>query len=144
MAVRAYYVEELALQQLETALRLYFEGTDFASVVTLAGAADEIFGKFLEASGRASSLAEMKNAVVAIREKLFGEVDADAAKDAADQANRARNSLKHWEAGYPEIVKYDLLEEARDMLNRAIDNYWNFKENLTPSMEKFQRHMRGR
>ena len=31
MAVRADYVEDLALQQLETALRLYFEGTDFAS-----------------------------------------------------------------------------------------------------------------
>jgi hypothetical protein len=37
MAVRAYYVEELALRQLETALRLYFEGTDFASVVTIGG-----------------------------------------------------------------------------------------------------------
>jgi hypothetical protein len=86
----------------------------------------------------------MKKAVVAIREKLFGEVDADAARDAADQANHARNSLKHWKAGEPEIVKYDLPEEARDMLNRAIDNYWNFKENLTPSMEKFQHHMRRR
>ncbi len=56
MTVRAYYREDLALQQLETALRLYFEGKDFAAVVTLAGAADEIFGQLLRATGRESSL----------------------------------------------------------------------------------------
>ena len=86
----------------------------------------------------------MKKAVVEIRKKLFGETDVDAASDAAWRANRARNSLKHWDVGDPEILKFDLPEEARDMLNRAIDNYWNFKENLTPSMEKFQHDMRGR
>jgi len=47
MTVRAYYRDDLALTQLETALRIFFEGIDFASVITLAGAADEIFGKLL-------------------------------------------------------------------------------------------------
>jgi len=120
--IRAYYREELALRQLETALQLYSEGEDFASVITLAGAADEIFGKLLRASGRESSLDEMTAAVIAIHEKLFGE--ATSARDVASRANRARNSLKHWDVGEPEIVKFDLAEEARDMLNRAIDNHW--------------------
>ena len=37
-----------ALRQLDTALRLYFEGEDYYSVVTLAGASEEILGKLLE------------------------------------------------------------------------------------------------
>ena len=37
-----------ALRQLETALRLYFECEDYYSVVTLAGASEEILGKLLE------------------------------------------------------------------------------------------------
>ena len=45
--------------------------------------------------------------------------------------------------GDPEIVKFDLAEEARDMLNRAIDNYWVLKEMLTQSMEAFQRAQRA-
>jgi hypothetical protein len=141
MPIRADYVEDLALQQLESALRLYFEGKDFASVVTLAGAADEIFGKLLRASGRENSLDEMTRAVVAIQEKLYGETASP--RDVAWRANHARNSLKHWDVGDPEIVKFDLPEEARDMLNRAIDNYWVLKETLTQSMEAFQRAQRA-
>jgi hypothetical protein len=73
MSVRAHYVTDLALDQLESALRLYFEGKDFASVITLAGAADEIFGKLLSASGKEHSLESLTKAVTAIHEKLFGE-----------------------------------------------------------------------
>ena len=57
-------------------------------------------------------------------------------------AGQARNCLKHWNEGDSEIVKFDLAEEARDMLNRAIDNYWMLKEDLTPAMEEFQRAVR--
>jgi hypothetical protein len=137
MPVRAYYRSDLALAQLETALRLFTEGKDFASVITLAGAADEIFGKFLASSGHENSLEVLKKAVSAIHEKLYGE--ATAPKHIADRANRAKNNLKHWDDGDPLIIKHDLVEEARDMLNRAIDNYWALEEKLTPAMERFQR-----
>ncbi len=137
MTVRAYYRSDLALAQLETALRLFAEGEEFASVITLAGAADEIFGKFLASSGRESSLEALKKAVSAIHEKLYGEPTAP--KHIADRANLARNNLKHWDDGDPQIVKHDLVEEARDMLNREIDNYWSLEEKLTPAMERFQR-----
>lgn len=139
MTVRAHYREDLALGQLETALRLYFEGTDYASVVTLAGAADEIFGKLLAASGKDSSLATLQRAVAAIHLKLYGE--AMAPGHVADRANKARNSLKHWDVGDPMIVKFDLPQEARDMLNRAIDNYWVLEQKLSPAMERFQREI---
>jgi hypothetical protein len=139
--IRGHYRKDLALAQLQTALRLYFDDGDRGSVITLAGAADEIFGKLLAASGRDSSLKSLIAAVAEIQQKLFGE--AAEAKHIADRANAARNSLKHWDIGDTEIVKFDLDTEARDMLNRAIDNYWMLEQNLTPEMERFQRDLRA-
>jgi hypothetical protein len=137
MPIRADYREDLALTQLETALRLFFEGSDFASVVTLAGAADEIFGKLLSAAGKENSLESLKKAVAAIHQRLYGEPGNPT--EIASRANRAKNSLKHWDIGQPLIVKLDLEQEAKDMLFRAIDNYWMLKETLSPAMERFQR-----
>ena len=136
MPIRADYRDDLALKQLETALRLFFEGEDFASVITLAGAADEIFGKLLASAGRDNSLEVLKKAVAAIHQKLYGE--AIDPSEIASRANRARNSIKHWDIGQPLIVKLDLAQEAKDMLFRAVDNYWALKETLTPAMERFQ------
>lgn len=137
MTLRAYYRRDLALAQLETALRLFGERKDLASVITLAGAADEIFGKLLTISGGESSLASLTKAVAAIHKHLYGEPGDPT--QIASRANLARNSLKHWHKGDPEIIKFDLEVEARDMLNRAIDNYWNLEQELSPSMEAFQR-----
>lgn len=111
MTVRAHYHDDLALAQLETALRLFHEGDDFASVITLAGAADEIFGKLLASSGRENSLEVMKKAVAAIHQKLFGEPIEPT--DIASRANRAKNSLKHWDKGQPLIVKLDLASRGK-------------------------------
>lgn len=137
MTVHAYYRDDLALAQLEAALRIFFEGNNFASVITLAGAADEIFGKLLASSGRTNSLENLTKAVAEIHQKMYGEPIKQS--EIADRANRARNSLKHWDAGQPLIVKVDLAQEASDMLFRAIDNYWALKEILSPAMERFQR-----
>ena len=141
MAVRAYYREDLALAQLEVALRLFFEDSHFAAVVTLAGAADEVFGQLLAAQGRVSSLEILKKSVAEIHMKMYGEEIESST--VANRANRARNSLKHWSPGQPEIVKFDLIQEATDMLFRAIDNYWALKQTLTPEMERFQRATRA-
>jgi len=140
MPVRAYYRSTLALAQLETALRLYFEeGADNASVITLAGAAEEIFGKLLTAAGKDNSIESMKRAVGEIHLKLYGE--ATPPKHIADRANHARNSLKHWDPGEREIIKLDLRQEAQDMLFRAVENYWLLESNLSERMERFQREI---
>lgn len=139
MPVKAYYRDDLARQQLETALSLFAIGEDFASVITPAGAADEIFGKYLAAEGKSNSLEELKKAVAAIHMKLYGE--ADPPEYIARRANAAKNSLKHWDEGNPKIVKFDLKQEAVDMLSRAIDNYWMLNGDLTPLMERFEREV---
>jgi len=73
---------------------------------------------------------------------MFGEpLEPEEVKAIADRANSARNSLKH--IGEMDIVKFDLETEARDMLYRAIDNYWSLEQKLTPAMERFQREMQS-
>ena len=51
MPLQTYDKRSIALEQIETALRLYREGNDFFSVITLAGAAEEIYGKILSSRG---------------------------------------------------------------------------------------------
>ena len=93
MPTEAYEVKFIARIQLETALRLFKEQRDLFSVVTLAGASEEILGKLLCARGIDNSLESLKKAAVAIHEHLFSEpLDP---KDIANRANRARNRLKH-------------------------------------------------
>ncbi len=142
MPVRTHDRAEMALTQLESALRLYREGQDYYSVVTLAGAADEVLGQLLKAQGKVNSLDSWVQAVRAINDHLGGP-PIDPASIAA-RANLARNALKHWSPDQPRMISFDLEEEAADMLNRAIDNYWQYAHSLSDSMARFQREHLGK
>ena len=137
MSEQPYHKQTIGLMQIETALKLYFEGQDYFSAITLAGAAEEIFGKLLSTRGIENSLESITAASTAIHQKLFG--SPVARKDIADRANRARNALKHVELNESQMVSLDPKEEAKDMLQRAVDNYWLLEQSLTPAMERFQR-----
>ena len=132
----AHDVRCIALRQLETALRLYFEKEDYYSVITLAGAAEEVLGKLLKEDGHENSLDTRKKATRAISERLWGEAPTE--KRVATRANGARNRLKHWSPGQPQSVEFDAVEEAKDMLDRAIDNYYELTSKLTDAMQRFQ------
>jgi hypothetical protein len=127
----------MGAQQMETALRLYFEGSDFYSVITLAGAADEIFGQMLRNIGKQPKLDSIKMATKAIYEHLYGEDFDDAV--VAERANRARNALKHWHPSQPDVVWFIAAEEAKDMLDRAVYNFWSLEHTLSPAMDRFMR-----
>ncbi len=131
----------VALAQLETALRLFEEGQDLFSVITLAGAAEQIFGRFLKERGESNSLDSLKQAATAMHEALFTEVAG--AKVFADRANRARNALKHHTPGQPHTITCDLRAEAIDMVDRAISNYWRLEQSLTPAMILFTDRQRA-
>lgn len=139
MPVEPHDRRSMALQQLETALFLYFERRDYYSVITLAGAADEIFGQLLRAQGAEPRLESIKRSVAAIFEHLRGR-PLDPAY-VAQRANFARNALKHWNEGQPLVVEFDAIEEAKDMLERAISNYWSLEEELTAAMKRFQNEL---
>ena len=140
MAIRAYYVEDAAVAQLEVALRLYFSGDerDLLSVITLAGAAEELFGQLLAAKGIENSIESIKKAIVAISAILSLDGDPVTLKEAANRANRAKIRLKHWNAQTDNaLIELDAAEEARDMLSRAIDNYWLLEQNSRPQWSGF-------
>jgi hypothetical protein len=141
MPVQSHEKQKIAFTQLETALRLFAEGADYYSVVTLAGAADEIFGKLLQSRGKVSALASLTRASVAIHLTVHGVQGSE--KEFANRANLARNALKHLEAGGAQEVELDIHQEAVDMLDRAISNYWALTDSLSPAMESFERQRRA-
>lgn len=141
MPIEPHSKTDIALRQLETALRLFDEGHDYYSVVTLAGAADEILGRLLESRGGVSALVSLTKAAAAIHVKVHGPPGDE--KAFVDRANLARNALKHLNAGGADRVFLDIREEAADMLDRAISNHWALTPSMTPAMEVFERARRA-
>lgn len=139
--IEAHDRRDMAVRQLETALRLYFEGEDLYSVITLAGAADTILGQVLKSIGKEPRLENIKAATVGIARSLYGE-DVSS-KWVAERANRARNALKHWDPDQPVIIEFDAQEEAADMLDRGVTNYWSLMGHLTADMQRFISRLLG-
>lgn len=135
MPKTSYNMRCIALTQLETGLGLFKEGRDYFSVITLAGAAEEILGKLLMERGATNSLESLTQAAVTIHRQLFDEELG--ARVFATRANRARNVLKHYDPGQEHNVTFDCREEATDILDRAISNYWHLEQSLTPRMTLF-------
>ena len=137
MPEQTYKSSEIALEQLETALRLYLARESYFSVVTLAGAAEEIYGKIVRDQEINNSMDESVNATLAMHKRLFGTKTDE--KRVRDRMNHAKNVLKHANPKTESTVTLDVQEEAIDMLNRAIDNYWLIESQLSPRMVQFQR-----
>lgn len=132
MTQMVHEIRKIAQRQLETALRLYFEGEDYFSVITLAGASEEIFGKMAKTRApNETALDSLTKAVIEIDKT-------QTTKRVVKRANYVRNRLKHWTEDEVTVVECDAPEEARDMLNRAIDNYYALTQNLSPAMRSFQ------
>jgi hypothetical protein len=106
---------EIAKRQLHSAIDLYFAGGDYLSVITLAGAAEEIFGNLLR---RQSKIALLDHAVVFEAEQ-GGIRDF---KTLAKQLNNVRNALKHANEEQEDEIRVEH-SDAIIMLGRAIVNY---------------------
>ena len=132
----AHDVHDVALRQLETALKLYIKGEDYYSVVTLAGAAEELFGQLLKDSDGQNAMDSLKQDVAAIHRALYNEDLSE--KVIVKRANQERNALKHWGPGKPTAFESDTQQEAKDLLDRAVNNYYGLTGYLTPEMQRFQ------
>jgi hypothetical protein len=129
---------EIAEHQLDRALQLFLDESDYVSALTLAGASEEILGKLLESAGQTHSLAEFVGACVRTGKIVFNELWP--AKDFADMANHFRNGLKHLTDGQAMTIPR---EAAVEMLDRAIDNLWRITGRETPRMRKFMEKAHG-
>ena len=110
----------IALIQLQQSQALYNQG-DFVSSLTLAGAAEEIYGRVAEANGGQSLLGEelrfLDDMVRGVSGRDFNK------KEFIAKANETRNHLKHADARGNSTVHADFEGDAKDMIWRALDNY---------------------
>ncbi|KWA39974.1 hypothetical protein WL27_15065 [Burkholderia multivorans] len=114
---------DVATELLTEALRLFLEGKAYFAALNLAGAAEEVFGKFVQANGGVPALHSVRALALKFEEALREDGDEvsppTTEKDMADVINHAKNMTKHRITD----VDFDPKEEAQDLLDRAVQNY---------------------
>jgi hypothetical protein len=129
---------QVAECQLDRALKLFLDESDYACAITLAGASEEILGKLLEKAGEKHALAEFIEGCVRTGKVIFGKEWP--AKHFAEMANYFRNGLKHLTAD--EVLTIPR-EAAIEMLDRAVENYWKLTGIETPRIRRFMEVAHG-
>lgn len=112
---------DLAIEQLEIALKLFLKKKSFVSSLTLAGASEEIFGKQLSFQSIATTLDSEFSTIKPVRDLL--DKKELVWKNFIQEKNRVRNAAKHMRDETQETVYADIEDEALWMIVRACDNY---------------------
>ncbi|HBG05305.1 MAG: hypothetical protein A2075_20680 [Geobacteraceae bacterium GWC2_58_44] len=124
MNIQKYAKADIAFNQIETALRLLFEEGDLFSVITLAGAAEEILGQILQ--HKAGKGGFLKSVWEILR------------------PGKRKEPTKEGDAGQETeaFVHMDLNQEAQFLLGRAIDDYQTLSGMLSANMLRFNKELR--
>ncbi len=120
---------EIASELLDRALHMYYEGNSYFASLHLAGAAEEILAAYLKKHGRPSAFERTRNlAVMLAKTDIVKDVIDDSveptAKDIANLMTKVKNATKHMDAT-DELIYCDIQVEAKDMLDRAVANYYD-------------------
>jgi hypothetical protein len=120
MIEQTYSRIDLAKEQLEAALSLFLDHASYASSITLAGAAEEIFGKALTRQGKEAVLDWKLKEMNVVHSLLHGK---DIVKNEFfAEENKIRNILKHFDTSDSDAFSTDLEEAACWILIRACEN----------------------
>lgn len=153
-AMRMYTKREIADAQLARALALFIDNDDYLCAITLAGAADEIYGNLYRAIVAQDAAANLNRqedkpdpraaidyeveALQAIGAHFGDEIDQ---KSAIGALNNARNAMKHYTAsGDP--VKLDAADEAAEIIDRAVRNVMLLDGNYPTRIGEFDEKRR--
>ncbi len=113
---------EIAKTQLNEAILLFLAGK-FLCAITLAGAAEEIFARLLNARGEQSVVETSFQAIQKLREQIGLSVMGGRPKNEIfNEWNTARNTLKHHGKEGEEAITINLFDEAYWMIKRALAN----------------------
>jgi hypothetical protein len=125
---------EIATVQIETAIDLYYL-ENYASAITLAGAAEELLGSILNHNSELTILAEL---VPWYKDEYKTEISF---KDLSSGMNEVRNELKHSHT-YPDLnYEVEVTEpHAMQMLQRSIVNYMRACQGYTEKMYAFKEY----
>jgi len=130
---------KIALEQLDVALELYDQKKYFA-VITLSGAAEEIIGKVCREHGVKNAIDSIQHSMFLMAKILYPNEtlnEKDIKNQAVIRANYARNKSKHINIVKEPAIDFDPQEEAKDILNRALDNWWDLGQPFNAKMLKF-------
>lgn len=120
----------IATELLDCALRMYYEGNSYFASLHLAGGAEEILAAYVKRHGGTSSFESSRDFIVMVSKTDFvknsteNDVVELKAKCTGDLMNRAKNTTKHMHEKDDGFVHFDAQTEAKDMLNRALNNYY--------------------
>jgi hypothetical protein len=120
MTKETYNRLDLAKGQLDTALELFLDKKNYSSAITLAGAAEEIFGDALRLNNKKPALDNSYDLTAELHTRFHSTTLNK--KNYTDKENFARNALKHLQNDKGVSITIDLEEAACWMLVRAIQN----------------------
>lgn len=112
-----YTRQQVAEHQLDRAIRLLLDEQDAISSLTLAGAAEEIFGALVQERGDRHALGTFIDECLRIGRLAHGENWREG--EFAEMRNFTRNALKHHGDG-TDVCVTD--HDAREMIDRALEN----------------------
>lgn len=113
---------EIAQTQLKEAIALFLD-EKFLCGITLAGAAEEVLARLLNARGEQSAVEESIEAIQRLRETTgLAIMENRPKKEIFNLWNNARNTLKHHNDKSEESVMINLFDEAYWMIKRALAN----------------------
>ena len=137
----------VAIELLDRALGMYYEGNSYYAALHLAGAAEEILGVYVERSGDESSFKSLQRGAVVLSKVINDGVESSPQEIAAIM-NHAKNRTKHMDKEKDDHVRFDPKIEARDLLGRAISNYYTLMRHYslpeTEFINKFYLELIGR
>ena len=113
---------EIAQTQLKEAIALFLD-KKFLCAITLAGAAEEVFARLLNAQSEQSIVEDSVDSILKLRESTGLAIMANRPKNEIFNLwNGARNTLKHHNEKSDETVTINLFDEAYWMIKRALAN----------------------
>ena len=125
-----YSKSEIARIQLERAIDLFFKEKDYISIITLAGASEEITRKMLEQKKEVSSMEKVKEWMVE------NHPDSEIHENFYKHANQTRNALKHYDNPNESSETIDE-DTAIYWICRAVMNYGRAHKSLTTPMNTY-------
>ena len=111
----------IAAALLDRALGRYYEGNSNFAALHLAGGADGLLGKHLNASGRESSFESLRNAAVLLSKYVSEDRTDSAPKAIAAVMNHAKNATKHMDGQSNGEVHFDARSEAHGCVPASFD-----------------------
>jgi hypothetical protein len=129
---KEHNIMEIAIRQLDLAIRLFIKENEGAAAILLASASEETFAKELNKKGKVTLLTFAKACM-----EIENEITSKEVND--KHANRVKNWLKHADA--PSLI-YDEEEQAFQYILRAISNYFLLFGNFNKTHYEFEAYVK--